>query len=522
MPNPADKEADRAHCTRYTTAALLAIGAVDRAIVISGFSSRYVSTDDGVIWAAAVHYGRGIFHGPYYYGQNYGPMLEALIAAPFTRLGVPLWWLMPAVTTVLGLLPYWSFALWHQKHGRTVAAACFAALPMLLPVEFSMITTMPRGFISGLAPLAFLPWILDMRNTAMRSLFTGTVVAAAWYINPNSTIFSTAYLSWYLTTQRPWPKHALFTALGLVPVVLAQWYSQAWCSEQPDRAAHYLDPRSLLFEPERFVTAVGYLDGHFRWLMPLLWPWGSLTLALLAFMLFLSIRGTSAGRTTSLIAALLLIGYSLGMWKTQDGDDWVFFPRSRMFLAIPLLLAWESSLFVHERHLRARWAIAVVGLVILCTIQHVALLDTSVRKQVTASFSTVGIDSREYLVDDEERIRSICDERGAGLIVPLQAGGGMWPAFRAYLYPAIDPQLPPTYLAKSDRQFWQHERIARSVVPTVLFTGGNVPPWDRILTRDHRFEKLSTTGHDDVYILSGNAQRTDSLVAWLATEVNKP
>jgi len=81
------------------------LATVDRAILIEIFGSRYVSTDDAIVWSAAVDYGQGLFRGPYYYGQNYGPMLEALVAAPFTRLGLPMHWLMPAVSSVLALLP---------------------------------------------------------------------------------------------------------------------------------------------------------------------------------------------------------------------------------------------------------------------------------------------------------------------------------------------------------------------------------------------------------------------------------
>ena len=522
MPSLADTEQKRGFPGRYATPALLSLGALDRAIVIAGFGSRYVSTDDGVIWGAAMHYGRGSFHGPYYYGQNYGPMLEALVAAPFTHLGIPLWWLMPIVTTVLGLLPYWSFALWHQKHGRTAAAACFAALPLLLPVEFSMMTTMSRGFVSGMAPLAFLPWILDLRNAHMRSLLTGTAISAAWYANPNSTIFSAAYLCWYVTTQRPWPKHTLFTALGLLPGALAHMFSQAWCEAHPDRAAYFLDPRALLFERDHFANALSYLDGHFRWLMPVLWPYGSLTLVLLVGQVLLAIRHRKPVWTASLLVALLIITFSLGMWKTHDGEDWVFFPRSRMYLALPLLLAWGGALFVHDLPLKTRGAMIIAVLAVTCTIWRATQLETSIRTQVTARYGTVGIDLVEHFVDDEKRIRGICDERGAGLIVPLQAGGGMWPAFRAYLYPAIDQQLPPTYLERNDRQYWLHDRCASSVVPTILFTGGDPPHWDRIRARDQRFERFSADGYEDVYILPGNTTRTDSLVTWLSNELNEP
>lgn len=200
---------------------LLLLGLIDRAVAIILFGSRYVSTDDTIIWAAAVDYGQGLFYAPYYYGQNYGPMLEALIAAPLVRMGVPLWWSMPVVTTFLGNLPYWSFTLWHIKHRRAAAAICIAALPLLLPVEFSLMTTMSRGFITWLAPLALLPWISDLKRSSVRSALTGTVISIAWYINPNSVVFTIGYACWHVLTCRPWPKHAALTLIGLAPGVVA-------------------------------------------------------------------------------------------------------------------------------------------------------------------------------------------------------------------------------------------------------------------------------------------------------------
>ncbi|MBK6370200.1 MAG: hypothetical protein IPF64_10360 [Flavobacteriales bacterium] len=71
------------------------LGIVDRMILVHLFGSRYVSTDEAVQWHAAMDYSKGLFHGPFFYGQNYGPMLEALITAPFFRLGVPMYVLLP-------------------------------------------------------------------------------------------------------------------------------------------------------------------------------------------------------------------------------------------------------------------------------------------------------------------------------------------------------------------------------------------------------------------------------------------
>jgi hypothetical protein len=87
------------------------LAAFERVVLVAFSSSCCVSTDDAVMWHAAVDYAHGRFYGPYYYGQDYGPMLEALVAAPFVRLGVPFRLLMPAVTSFLALVPNWSFAI---------------------------------------------------------------------------------------------------------------------------------------------------------------------------------------------------------------------------------------------------------------------------------------------------------------------------------------------------------------------------------------------------------------------------
>lgn len=179
----------------------IAPSVVDRFGLIYLFASRYVSTDDSVMWHAAVDFAHARFHGPYFYGQSYGPMLEALVAAPLVRTGIPLNILMPGVTSLLALLPYWSFALWFHRQGRGLAAMVVAALPVLMPVEFGLMTTMCRGFITGAAVLALLPWASNIADPNRRSLAIGCIVSIAWFVNPNSLIFSVPFLVHYLLTS---------------------------------------------------------------------------------------------------------------------------------------------------------------------------------------------------------------------------------------------------------------------------------------------------------------------------------
>lgn len=47
----------------------------------------YASDDLTVIWLAAQDYSRGIFHEPFFYGQNYGVMLGNLIGSAVRSVG---------------------------------------------------------------------------------------------------------------------------------------------------------------------------------------------------------------------------------------------------------------------------------------------------------------------------------------------------------------------------------------------------------------------------------------------------
>src|SRR5690348_13762267 len=103
---------------RILVVALILLGALDRLVLLVRFGFQYTCNDDLIIWQAAVDIGHGIFRWPYFYGQDYNPVLEAWLAAPFVRLGAPLPIIMPTISSLLALLPFWSFSWWHLKKGE--------------------------------------------------------------------------------------------------------------------------------------------------------------------------------------------------------------------------------------------------------------------------------------------------------------------------------------------------------------------------------------------------------------------
>ncbi|MBK8339964.1 MAG: hypothetical protein IPK99_08175 [Flavobacteriales bacterium] len=107
----------------------MVLGAIDRMRLLAVFGFTCTGIDDALMREMARDYGQGLFREPYMYGQNYNPMLEALVGAPFVRLFGHPWIVMPIVTSVLALIPYWSFALWWARRKEFAAATAFAQCP---------------------------------------------------------------------------------------------------------------------------------------------------------------------------------------------------------------------------------------------------------------------------------------------------------------------------------------------------------------------------------------------------------
>lgn len=490
----------------------IALSVVDRLGLIYLFASRYVSTDDSVMWHAAVDFAHGRFHGPYFYGQSYGPMLEALVAAPLVRTGIPLNVLMPGVTSLLALLPYWSFALWFHRQGRGLAAMLMAALPLLMPVEFGLMTTMCRGFITGAAVLALLPWASNILHLRLRSFVIGAVVSVAWFVNPNSLIFSAPFLVHYLLTGESRLRSGSMTALGMVVGLSAHIAAQQWCQVHPERIVHTLiDPRPH-FAPARIATSLGNLDAHFQWLMPVIWPYGSLLGIWLIVLIAVGLIRKEPRLAISLVIGAATICGAFTVDKVHDGWDSVFFPLSRMFLCLPLLVAWATAALLSTARTRV-WMMGVM-LFACCATATIHALSTEriARQQIHDLTRWVAVRPVPLLQDDAHRLRNISERYRIGLIVPLELPSAIHCQFRAYAYPVLEPALPPTYLAGYERRYWLRGVFSGAIVPNLLFVGGEPERWAALVGTDPRYMAIPDKGPDMAHVLLGNTLPTDSLV----------
>lgn len=161
-----------------------------RLIVLYHFGFIYTDSDQSIMWLGAKHFSQGLFYEPRFYGQAYNTMMEAFLAVPLIKMGVPLYKALPAITTLLSLLPVFLLSIITYLRNSKNTGILVLCIYLALPLEYSLITTLSRGFITGIAfaSLAFLFLYRFESKTAY--FFVFLISMLAYSINANSIILS--------------------------------------------------------------------------------------------------------------------------------------------------------------------------------------------------------------------------------------------------------------------------------------------------------------------------------------------
>jgi hypothetical protein len=117
---------------------------------------NYLDDDQVIMWLGAKDYSQGIFHEPRFYGQNYSTFMEALIAVPFIWLKMPLFYAVPLATHLIFLTPFIFTAFYLYKHKLLSNAILVLTLLLFMPTGFEVMTSIPRGFVTGVFLTLFL------------------------------------------------------------------------------------------------------------------------------------------------------------------------------------------------------------------------------------------------------------------------------------------------------------------------------------------------------------------------------
>lgn len=450
----------------------VSLGLLDRAHILT-ITAGYASDDLAVIWLAARDMSHGVFHEPFFYGQDYGVMLEALIAAPFVALGADPVRAIPIVIAFLAMAPFWSFAMFHARRREWPAAVVFAAMPLLLPPEHGIQYTN----LNGIALMAFYPWVAGMPSSGARSAALGALFIVAMAVNLNAIVACVAFgAAFALGPERR--ARWTWSAIGAAPALLAWWSAAHFYALHPERVKNTIHDWRSSFYPELIPEAFTRLDQHFAWLCPLWWHNGHVVLWFLAAVAIVLFRHARRAEAMALVCTLLLTVVLFGFPKTHDGTWSVFFPLSRVFLAVPLVLAWGISLCPIPLRSRTPLVIAT-GIITLVCFTFRYMRAGTVFAEALADQEGVPIRVRtvDWLLDQCRTIHAYADRTQAEVVVLLRAPDPQYAQFTTMGCPACDTALVPTYMPDGDRRDWRRTDEATRSRGRILVVNGDPALW---------------------------------------------
>lgn len=447
---------------------LLVVGlvAIDRWNLLELFAFQYIDDDQAVLWHAVDDFSKGLFYEPRFYGQSYSSSLEALLATPLYLLGLPLNYSLPIVTSLMSLVPFLLISIVLCKRGLFFAGLAVMSMPLWLTFEYSLITSLPRGFVpglffSGIGAFLFLDLVFSKSpSKPLRPVLLGFFSVFAASVNPNSFPVSVLCLAYIGLSQTD---RALLVrvGVGLLLGLLLHFGIQSFYYVFPGTVAHPLDPFS--WSTGRLAMSSKFMDNFFNDYGFFFLPNYLVVLVLSVSLLALLFFSTDRAKWLSWLLTLAVLFFSLGLEKVHGGSHPLFLPTSRMFLCLPILLAIAGALLAHHstERIHTRWY--CFGILVIASGLFLSR-QTRMQESVKALLS---VPTKDVEATTVTRMRNKCimlarlsEEHKAELVVFDEFGLGK---ILNYACPVVTAGKVKTLFPKLERRSWRirEERLGR-------------------------------------------------------------
>jgi len=487
----------------------------DRIVLLTNFNFKYVGSDDLIFWQAATDYMNGKFYEPYFYGQNYNFMLESFFAIPFIKLGIPYFYAFPICSSITALFPFIFISVFLKKNGYSTESLCFLILPVLLPIEYGILTSITRGFISGIFFSSFL--IISLLSPLKKTswLIAALSLSLGFVFNPNSLVFTLPVCTYMLLTN--WKKIA-FYAINLVtilPVLSIQYFAKKFYENNQEFNVSKM--MNIEFDVKIIFDNLKHLDQFFTYFTPVLWFAGWLILVVI-FFVGIYILNKDWIKGISLIFGVLFIIFTLGINKINDHIDSIFLSSTRMFLAIPLFTGlaffWIRRYIVFsDRQLKLSFAIVSLTVFFLkaSVLPAVAKFHTTL-----TNYGPVAIKKSKELVCDCNNLDSIATKYNATLLAFVPTWNLNVPHMEFYNYgcPLLIKKFPQTVMNIYEKRTWVYLKQKRNIQKNIIIYGSGISTNTNEIKQNENLRGINievVSENPTIIIIKNNKLRLDSL-----------
>jgi hypothetical protein len=306
---------------------------MERLRVLLEFNFRWMDEDQAVLWYVARDLAAGHIREPCFPAQPYGTPLEAWLAGPLVWLHVPPNVALPLVASALSTVPFLVWA-WLAR-GSFFWSRVILCLPLLLPLDYAVMTAMPRGFAPMLCATSVA--FACLRSARGWTVLTGGLLAVlAYSFNESGLLLLVPTLLWLALTRIRDVRFFLWSGCGALTGYGLHWLSRAFYRWNPSYAMH--PPGKFEFLETRLKEGLDHTQRFFDPVSP-----GGSVRVLILFALVILILLIRTRTLVAILPALLWCGLtvvSLGIPKVHDGEDSLYFSVARSFLTVPLGLSF--------------------------------------------------------------------------------------------------------------------------------------------------------------------------------------
>ncbi|MBO6517648.1 MAG: hypothetical protein JJ975_13970 [Bacteroidia bacterium] len=450
---------------RRAAVGALIVFLVLRYLILIRFNWQFVDSDQAVNWLTAVDLSEARFYSPYFYGQFYNSILEAFCSAPWIALGLPVEKVVPLVSNLLGALPFLTLFFFFYSRSNFVLAMVTLAVATCLPIEYHLISSMTRGFMGGLVVL--ITGFAFVHYSRWMFQFIGYLLClVSIFINPNASVVLAPFALFWIIQHKQYQSHRKPLLVGAAGFVLIYMAFQLFKAKHPTYQIHKLWELELSWN--HFTDSVLHINERLASVVPFLPNHGGILFLMLGVILTLvAVRQRSKTSIILIVGGMGFVLLSFFVNKTTDGSTSIFFPYSRMYLGVPILLVLALSQLITSR-LTFKSIGVLSTLVILGFGLQASRLNEVVEQEVRLNSGHVQVKRIYDLCVACNELKALADENQCELMV-------FHSKTDEYTYgcKALHPELR-TIHPEYDRRAWTFEQEGRKVYDRVLFLDWNL------------------------------------------------
>jgi hypothetical protein len=305
-----------------------------RIIVLLKFATIYTDSDQTIMWYGLKDYSSFVFHEPRFYGQSYNTMIEAFFAIPLFKMGLSAHTSLSIITASMAIFPFIFLSILCFKNSLKKTAIIVLCVFLFLPVEYSLITSLSRGFVTGIFIASFSFIVLFGKKTKLKYFIYGFCLILSYSVNPNSLLITLPIGFYILLVNYKCKSLYIYAILGSFIPLFIHILSDLFYIRNPNFNLHKFQ---MEFAISSLFESFNDLNKFFNYVSPIFWKNGFISLLLFVVIGVYLYFQKSIKEFIIIIFTILLILITLGISKVHDGTNSIFFSYSRMYLSIPLL-----------------------------------------------------------------------------------------------------------------------------------------------------------------------------------------